>query len=318
MTDHRDWKTLVQQQARATGVPDLPRHAIDELSAHLEDIYSAALAEGRTDAEARSAAEQALAESSLSIVPTSRTRGPDSRPWTAPAPEGRWIGIGGDLRFAWRQLRRAPGFAIVAIATLGLGAGAATAIFTVVDAVLLRPLPYRQPDRLVALAETNAEKGLPKERMSPVNFMDYRDLSAVFADAAGWWRPEVNLAEPGTEPVRVSAIETSGNLFQVLGVGTQLGPGFPSDGPFYSRDRIAVISDRFWRQRYNADPQIVGKVINSQYTIAGVMPPGFTFPDDVDLWLRLQWDFHQHSRGAHFVEGIARLKPGATLEQAAR
>jgi predicted permease len=318
----RDWKSLVVRHARETGAADLPVHTIDELAAHLEDIYLGARAEGRPDADARRAAEQALAESPLSMVPKSRTRAPESRPWFAPEPPGRHMtGLGGDLRFAFRQLRRAPAFAAVAIATLGLGTGAATAIFSIVDTVLLQPLPYRQPDQLVAIWETNVEKALPKERLSPVNFMDYRGLESVFADAAGWWRPDVNLAEPGADPVRVNTIETSGNLFQLLGVGTQLGPGFPHDGPFYARDTIAVISDRLWRQRYNADPQIVGRVLhvnNGQYAITGVMPPRFNFPDNVDIWLRLQWDFQQHSRGAHFVEGIARLKPGVTIEQASR
>ena len=232
-----------------------------------------------------------------------------------------WSGITGDIRFAWRQLRRAPSFAAVAIATLGLGAGAATAIFSVADAVLLKPLPFYQPDRLVAIWEANAEKALPKERLSPVNFVDYRALHPAFADAAAWWRPEITLYQPGTEPVRVSAIEASANLFKVLGVSPQVGQGFPADGPFYSRDRIAVISDRLWRRRYNADPNIIGRVLESkdtQYTIAGVMPRGFTFPDDVDVWLRLSWDLTQHSRGAHFMEAIARLQPGVTPEQAAR
>jgi putative ABC transport system permease protein len=321
MNNSRDWKTLVIQHARATGVNDLPVHTLDELAAHLEDIYLAARAEGRSEANAVGAAERALAESPLSIVPKVRTRGPESRPWTTPGTGRRWMGLVGDLRFAFRQLKRSPSFAVVAIATLGLGAGAATAIFSIVDTVLLQPLPYRQPDQLVAIWEGNAEKALPKERLSPVNFMDYRDITSVFADAAGWWRPEINLAESGTDPVRVSTIETSANLFQLLGVGPQLGRGFPADGPFYSRDTIAMISDRLWRQRYNADPQVIGKILrvnNGQYAITGVMPPRFNFPDDVDIWLRLQWDFHQHSRGAHFVEGIGRLKPGATLEQATR
>ncbi|CAN5860216.1 ABC transporter permease [soil metagenome] len=119
----------------------------------------------------------------------------------------------------------------------------------------------------------------------------------------------------------MSTIETSGNLFQVLGMSTQLGPGFPPDGPFHSRDLIAVISDRLWRQRYNGDPSILGKTIEvneGQYTIAGVMPPKFNFPDDVDLWLRLNWDLTRHSRGAHFMEAVARLQPGVTAEQAGR
>jgi putative ABC transport system permease protein len=223
-----------------------------------------------------------------------------------------------DIRFGWRQLRRTPGFTIAALVALALGVGSTTAIFTVLDRVVLRPLPYPQPDRLAMVWDTNATKGLTHERISPVTFHDYRNLTHVFSDAAGWWYPQVNIAEPGKDPLRVNAVEASGNFFSVIDVQPILGDGFPAS-TFYSRDLIAVISHRLWRERFDSDPSIIGKPIalsSIVYRVAGVMPPGFNFPNNTDVWQRLQWDFAQHSRGAHFVESLFRLAPGVTVEQA--
>jgi predicted permease len=222
-----------------------------------------------------------------------------------------------DIRFGWRLLRRTPGFTISAVLALALGIGATTAIFSVLDRVVLRPLPYPAAERLAMVWEVNDGKGLTHERISPVNFVDYRGLSQIFEDAAAWWYPQLTLTETGHEPLRVSAVETTPNLFSVIGVQPVLGAGFPQ-APAYG-ERIAVISHRLWRERFGSDPSIVGKAIalnGPQFTVVGVMPQGFQYPNDTDVWHRMTWDVAQHSRGAHFMESIVRVKPGVTVEAA--
>jgi putative ABC transport system permease protein len=223
------------------------------------------------------------------------------------------------IRTAARQFRHHPGFALVTVLVLGVGTAAATTVFTLIDSVVLRPMPYREPASLVTLWDTNYEKGLAHDPISPVNFMDYRALP-VFESAAAWWRPSLNLIDPGLEPVRVNAIETSGNLFEVLGVRPQIGAGFPAGGPFFLPNQPSVvISDRLWRSRYGGDPAIVGRQVNLDgmpHTVLGVMPVRFQYPDDIDVWQRLKWDLTRHSRGAHFMEAVARLAPGTSMEQA--
>lgn len=318
-----DWRAAVERHAAAMGV-DLPTPTVDELAQHLDDLYAAALAEGASPDAAHARAAAALAESSFATLRRHAARDPRRAharlaELNVTASRRRSFALLSALRLAVRQLRQHPRFALVTMLVLGLGTGAATTIFTIVDSVVLRPLPYEAPDRLVTLWDTNAEKAVAHDPISPVNFMDYRALP-VFADAAAWWRPAVNLVDPGLEPVRVNAIETSANLFDVLGVHPQLGPGFPPSPTLHVFDeQVAVISDRLWRSRYGADPKIVGRRLNlsgETYTVAGVMPAKFHYPDDVDVWQRLRWDLAQHSRRAHFMEGVARLAPGATFAQA--
>lgn len=315
------WPETVRRHAEATGAGRVPLHVIEELSAHLEDLYQAARAQGASEAEAIERALTALRESPIDALlgPRRRARHPrESRAGLSNPTPLRSLSMRHALRLAVRQFTRHPAFALVTVLVLGLSTGASVAVYTVVDAVLLRPLPYAAPEQLLTLWDVNPARGLTHEPISPVTFMDYRELDA-FADAAGWWRPDVNLTDPGLDPVRVRAIEASANLFSVLDVSAQVGPGFPADGPFFDRNRVAVISDRLWRTRYQADPGLIGKQLalsGVPYTIVGVMPPKFHFPDDVDVWMRLQWDFRQHSRSAHFLEAIARLKPGVDVAQA--
>ncbi len=318
-----DPRAAVRRHVAESGI-DLPEATIDELVVHLEDLYAAALDDGSGEADARIRALAALEESAISLLRRHAAKSPDRRQATradlvAQSAGGRSLHVLSAIRLALRQFQQHPSFAIVTILVLGLGVGAATTVFTVVDSVVLRPLPYAAPDRLVTLWDTNTEKGLAHDPLSPVNFMDDRALP-VFQDAAAWWRPSVNLVDPGQDPVRVNTIEVSGNLFEVLGVGPQLGAGFPAGGPlFVQNELIVVISDRLWRTRYSSDRSIVGRplVLNgTPYIVAGVMPPKFHFPDDVDVWQRLRWDMTQHSRDAHFMEAVARLKDDTTIAQA--
>lgn len=313
---------MVARHARTAGI-DLSPQTIDELATHLEDLYLAARDRGASDRAAREEARQALETSGL--LPLRREPRPDPRATHARTANdiaitsrSRSLSMLYALRMALRQFRQHPAFALVTVLVLGLGTGAATVVYTIVDSVVLRPLPYTEPDRLVKLWDTNSEKGLSHDPISPVTFLDYKALP-VFTDAAAWWRPDVNLVDPGLDPIRVKTIETSANLFSVLGVGTQIGPGFPAGGPLFSPDQIIVISDRLWRTRYNADPGVVGRrlILNdTPFTVVGVMPAGFRFPDDIDVWQRLDWDLAQHSRNAHFMEAVARLAGDASLEQA--
>jgi putative ABC transport system permease protein len=320
MSSNIDWRRDIGVRASAAGVT-LPEATIEEMAEHLDEIYAAAVRSGASEDDARARARAALEESTLDVL-RARAARPASQspsPFVAAPSTGQSLNLAGAIRLAVRQLRLRPGFATITILVLALGIGASTTVFTVVDSVLLRPLPYTDPDRLVTLWDSNPSTGLQHEPISPVSFMDYRALPA-FEGAAAWWRPSVNLVDPGLDPVRVNTIEVSGNLFDVLGVRPQIGQGFPVGGPFFvSNEPIVVISDRLWRARYSADRSIVGRQLRFNgipHTIAGVMPPRFHYPDDVDVWQRLQWDLTRHSRFAHFMESVVRLQKDTTLDQA--
>ena len=228
-----------------------------------------------------------------------------------------------DLKFACRQLLKNPGFTAVAVLTLALGIGANTALFSVVNGVLLRPLPFHEHDRLVTLWESSPAQGVDQQNVSPPNFADWQAQSSAFEEMAFWTGPnDFNLVtQDGPEKVRESYASSS--LFRMLRVEPQLGRGFLAGEDREKGPQTAVISHRLWQERFGGNPEVVGQSLTVDtyyrrtYTIVGVMPPGFQFPGDTELWLPAGWNgLPLNRRGGHWLNVLARLKPGVTLAQA--
>jgi putative ABC transport system permease protein len=226
-----------------------------------------------------------------------------------------------DLRYAARMLGRNPGFAAVAALTLALGIGANTAIFSVVNAVLLRPLPYRDPDRLVIVGHHGGNQGTVTVRATPPDFLEWRDQSNVFEQIAAYKSGTADLTVNG-EPERLDAWTVSANLFATLGVAPALGRAFTPEEDTPGGAPAVILSDGLWRRRFGGDPQVIGrslKVGDQSRTVVGIMPPGFKFLEESDLWLPLALNVTKElsRQGGTFVIGmLARLKPGVTPEAA--
>jgi predicted permease len=223
-----------------------------------------------------------------------------------------------DLLYAWRGLRRAPAFAVVAIVTLALGIGANTAIFSIINAALLRPLPFDKPDQLVRLYETEDAPG--KYPITGPDFLDWKTQNHSFQDMALYgWGQDMNLSGRG-EPDHVIGINAEANFFALLGVRPLLGRTFATDEDEPGHDRVAVLSYGLWQQHFNGDRDIVGKQIelnNSKYDVIGVMPAGFRYPADAELWVPEDVDTKTlGNRGSHWLRGLGRLRPGVSLQQA--
>jgi putative ABC transport system permease protein len=230
-----------------------------------------------------------------------------------------------DLRYAGRAFTKSPGFAAIAIVTLALGIGAITAIFSAVNAVMLRPLPFAEPDRLVMLWEESDERGWYQENVAPANFLDWREQVPAFASVAAYAEftdRETHLTADG--PQLLESVAVSGNFFDVLGARAQLGRGFREDETWDRGTPVAVLSDRTWRAKFGADRDVVGRTVELdgvRVEIVGVMEAGFAFPkEEIDLWRPFAWnpaDVHElFFRRAHWLRAIARLRPGVTVDQA--
>jgi putative ABC transport system permease protein len=224
-----------------------------------------------------------------------------------------------DLRYGARMLLKKPGFAFIVVATLALGIGANTAIFSVVNAVLLRPLPYGEPDRLVWMWG-NFPLG-NRAAVSPLDFLDYREQNHVCSQLAAFIAGDgaINLTGDG-EPERIPNTLVTANFFQALGVNPLLGRAFLPEEDQQGRDHVVVLSYGLWQRRFGGDRSIIGKELildGENYLVAGVMPASFRFPGRAEIWRPLGF-YHPEMkvRGAHFLRPIALLKPGMTIAQA--
>jgi putative ABC transport system permease protein len=225
-----------------------------------------------------------------------------------------------DLRYGVRMLLKKPGFTVVAVIALALGIGANAAIFSVVNAVMLRSLPYSDPDRLVVLRENKLPQ-FPEFSVSPGNFLDWQKQNTVFEKLTAVRGFSYNLVDTGSEPERLRGARISAGLFEMLGVKPAQGRTFTAEEDTPGHENVVILSNGLWQRRFGADPNILGRslMLNStSYTVIGVMPPTFQFPDrETELFTPIAFDAKQaEQHGAHYISAIGRLKPGVTIEQA--
>jgi putative ABC transport system permease protein len=225
-----------------------------------------------------------------------------------------------DIRYGLRQLRRSPGFTAIAVLTLALGIGANTAMFSVVNSVLLRPLPFRDPGRLVAIGGIFANHPV----LAPTPHFEWADWVQglkTLTEFSVYESGEINLAGAG-EPDRVAAAEVSEHFFTVLGVHPTRGRSFLASEQAAEHPSVAIVSHKLWQSRYGSDSALIGKAVHlngKTFTVIGVMPPGFEYPGQTEIWVALPWRFDDEMFGGSAfgrVWQIARLRPGATLDQA--
>ena len=231
-----------------------------------------------------------------------------------------------DLKYAIRQLVENPTFSIVMILTLALSIGANSAIFSVINGVLLKKLPYPEPERLVRIFLSSHE--YPKFPLNPWDFLDFRARNHSFEAIAAFTRGDVQISGD-VEPVKLNGFGITSGYFRVLGLRPELGREFDFQAEVPGNGLQAIISDRLWRSQFGADPNIIGRKIDinlQPFTVVGVMPPGTEHPgndyhavaygESVDVWWPFSFAGDPNQRGSHFIEGIGRLKRGVSAEQA--
>jgi len=289
----------------------------DELAFHLDLRTRDHLAAGLSPAAARAAAERdfgdVLAVRAACITIDERRQRREERV--------EYMGdLWQDLRFAARSLRKSAGFALTAIVCIALGVCVTTTIYAAVDAILLRPLPYRDADRLVAVYAQNAPHGYHGSNISYPDYVAWRDGVRSLEALGIWTWTSHALSGAGGEAERVEGAAVAASLFPLLGVRPARGRAFVTAEERPGADREVLLGDALWRRRYGADPAIVGRTITidaSPYVVVGIMPPGFAFPERGQLWVPFATDPAKEAHGNRGYAGaIGRLGPGFTLDRA--
>ncbi len=226
-----------------------------------------------------------------------------------------------DLRYGLRVLAKTPGFAAIALLTLMLGIGATAAIFSVIDAVLIRPLPFRDPDRLVSLFEDFSSMGFPRNTPAPFNYMQWKAQRKTFEDVAAAVGSVYNLTASGGDPEKLEGQRVTANLFSMLGVRPLLGRLFLPEEDRDGGPKAVLISHRLWMARFGSDRNLVDRPIllnGEKCTVVGVMPSGFAFPSkDSDLWTPAQFSSQELAeRDSHYLQVFGRLRRAVTIDQA--
>ena len=231
-----------------------------------------------------------------------------------------------DIRYATRKLLRSPGFTTIAVATLALAIGATTAVFSLVNGVLLKPLPYPRPEQLVRVGSTRggADADPAISSMSLLDFQDYRAGSTSFSHLAAIDIGTRNLSGDGAQPLRLRAARVSASFFDIFARPMQQGRGFVASEELDGPGRVVVLSDGLWRSHFGGDPRMVGRAITldgDPYTVVGIAARGFDYPGERDIWTPLApqaWEEDPGNRGAHYLQGVGRLKAGASAVAAKR
>jgi predicted permease len=325
-----DWKSEIRQ--RLAGLQLAPARetaVIEELAQHLDDCYAELLAGGATEAEAERQTRAELSGSELLQRELRRVKrqipqeplvlGTDRR-------TNMVADLWQDLRYGARILLKNPGFSAVIVLTLALGIGANTAIFTVVNALLLRPLPYPEAEQLVIVATTMRRERVEVRSTSYPDFVSWRDQNTVFEQIAALSSPSFSLLG-GDEPERVNGELVSANYFSLLGVSAARGRAFlPDEDRTPDARRVALVGYGLWQRRYGASPSLVGQTIqlsDGNYTVVGIMPEGFRgISDQAELWLPMMMISAARTpsdlqiRDQRWLWTVARLKPGVSFRHA--